>query len=870
MEKQKIKLSVAEAKKLLKNYLPDFLKRHGIRRKGEKMFQCIYPDHEDSNPSMHIYRSFNDELMYACMGCGRTGDIFVANHILTGAPLSGYDFILKNLQPLAEMYGFEVDIRPLTAEELEKLNIRSVNAVVKDIIIGELRKNFHTVNQAVKEYIDSHGLKEELFIDFSVGYCSDYRNLVSQLKATGFDDEIIAKAGITSTIFNENNLIFAIIDENGNVNGFAARNCAFDKENGIGSKYVNTQSNAVFRMRGTLYNINRALRKQSKIKSLYITEGQTDAIALDKAGYRAIAICGSTFSEEHIMALQRLGENDIVFVLDGDKAGEAATIKAITSILEGINNFRSRVVWLPEGEDPNSYIVKYGPEAFLRLRHVTTFTWKLDYLKQSGQFNDYEIAEMMVKLVANESSEIQKEQKLNELSEVCGVNINALRSELSKLINHREKAIKTERANIVRSAIAALEKDPDNALLIFQESQNAIREIMARYNNDLYGFSHTLNVIDDFVLRSDTYSQENFLYFGGMPIFEKKHLGPMNKKLFILGGEPNAGKSSFMINLAISILNAHEDFPHWDQIGSPERYNDVCIFFHTIDDSFDEIFPRFVSALAAFEHPYININRVAAPDMYGMKSDEAFMYVRNMAIQKVKDWVQRGRLIIKDSTVGSTIQTAYNVITNIQEQYPGRRVLYFLDNMYKLTDFESSDEIVKLTKLARTLKQDISVDLNVTTFATIEYRKGELGTQRSNSRQKLNEMIKYSKSLEYDANWIGHLLNEMHTNPDTTALYYWDPQVPINERTEENKLPIVKLAVTKNKISKFKNDIFYYFYPEKALFMELTAKDVAASEGPTREILSRYFNLEGVEPESILDKIPKPSFYKQVLDVVYG
>ena len=81
------------------------------------------------------------------------------------------------------------------------------------------------------------------------------------------------------------------------------------------------------------------------------------------------------------------------------------------------------------------------------------------------------------------------------------------------------------------------------------------------------------------------------------------------------------------------------------------------------------------------------------------------------------------------------------------------------------------------------------------------------------------------KTLEYDANWIGHLINDLHTI-ESTEMYFSEKTYENGNVPQNEKLPVITLKVGKNKITDFKGDIHYYFLPSKALFMEVNKSNI--------------------------------------------
>lgn len=338
--------NLEEAKALLKTKLPEFLAKNNIHPAGKNpnKYRSIYSDTIDRNPSMHLYKKADGSYNYWCFSTGRGGDIFVANNVITNAPLLGHEFVNNNVLPLCEMFDIEYTPRPLTAEEIEEMNIRSIYEMIKEKITMSLgieinKQDKCEIEQNVIEYLKQKDLFDvNIARQYGLGYVSSYDDLIRELEECGATKEFLIKIGIHNFIFNKHNLLFTQFDEFGKAKGFAARNCNFSKENNVGSKYYNIENNRIYNKRNSLYNIHNAIKKRKKngSMSLYICEGYSDAIALDRNDFRSGALCSTNLTDDHISFLQKIGETDIVFILDGDAAGQKNTGRIITEVMKGI------------------------------------------------------------------------------------------------------------------------------------------------------------------------------------------------------------------------------------------------------------------------------------------------------------------------------------------------------------------------------------------------------------------------------------------------------------------------------------------------------------------------------------------------------
>ncbi len=111
-------------------------------------------------------------------------------------------------------------------------------------------------------------------------------------------------------------IIFPIKDKLNNTIGFGGRILE-----GIGPKYINSSENEFFKKRSLLYNMNNLKNIKSKLDKLFLVEGYTDVIAMDKAGFNSVAPLGTAVSQEQLNLAWQYNNEPIIF-FDGDKAGK--------------------------------------------------------------------------------------------------------------------------------------------------------------------------------------------------------------------------------------------------------------------------------------------------------------------------------------------------------------------------------------------------------------------------------------------------------------------------------------------------------------------------------------------------------------------
>jgi replicative DNA helicase len=188
---------------------------------------------------------------------------------------------------------------------------------------------------------------------------------------------------------------------------------------------------------------------------------------------------------------------------------------------------------------------------------------------------------------------------------------------------------------------------------------------------------------------------------------------------------------------------------------------------------------------------------------------EKILERRETGYSVVRELIRTGRLVVKDANDGNTIAYAEKLIKYYKQKYPKRNIVYVLDNFHKLHDFEAmnSDERVRFKKVSNVMK-DIATKFHICVITTVEYRKTKHGDHATNAD------IGETGQIEYDASLIAHLHNEVHERGKDAKIYHIGG-------TDMNpiQLPRIEVNIGKNKITAFKNRLFFDFFPENSDFV---------------------------------------------------
>ena len=230
------------------------------------------------------------------------------------------------------------------------------------------------------DYLHGRGLDDGVIRRFGLGASSDqWDGLTSFLSEKGFTQDELSMAGLTVVKSGSaydmfrSRAMFPIIDQYGNVLGFGGR-----AMNDAKPKYLNTSDTPVFNKRKGVYAIN-LIRKQRDLKRILLVEGYMDVVAISQAGViGAVATLGTALTSEQARLLKRFAP-EVHLAYDGDEAGQHAIERGL-EILEA-EDVPAKVLFFPDGLDPDEFIRQRGLDAFQALRPMTPTSFRMQRLR---------------------------------------------------------------------------------------------------------------------------------------------------------------------------------------------------------------------------------------------------------------------------------------------------------------------------------------------------------------------------------------------------------------------------------------------------------------------------------------------------------
>lgn len=341
--------------------LVEVLSSHVEFKRAGTAFKALCPFHDEKTPSFTVQKG---DTHYHCFGCGAHGD---AIQFLISYLKMGFNDAVESLSE-----RFHVVLDKVEGQDEPK---GPPKAKMKEALLEACRYYHFNLLQGeegriVLNYLFERGLDLDFINRFMVGLAPLQNGFFSKyMQEKGFHKDILEAAGLVSLKDNYcrdfflDRITFPIHDAAGAVIGFSARKY---KEETYGGKYINTQETSLFKKSRVLFGLNHSRRAIAKQRKALIVEGQIDALRLIQEGFNiTVAGQGTAFGEGHVQELLNLGVNIVYLALDSDPAGYEAAQK--------IGNFFQRegvevkVVELPNGMDPDSYLQQYDANSFLVL-----------------------------------------------------------------------------------------------------------------------------------------------------------------------------------------------------------------------------------------------------------------------------------------------------------------------------------------------------------------------------------------------------------------------------------------------------------------------------------------------------------------------
>ena len=331
-----------------------------LKRRGTSMIG-LCPFHNEKTPSFHVSVG---KGIFKCFGCGKGGDSvrFIMDHEKANYP--------EALRYLANKYSIEIAEVENTPEEQAVNDRRESLYIVSAWAANYFKQQMHETDEGKSiglSYFKERGFRDDIIHKFELGYSPDVWDALTQgAISEGYKIDFLEETGLTIRKENEKlydrfrgRVMFPIHSFTGRVIGFGGRTLKTDKAI---PKYVNSPESDIYHKSNVLYGLFFAKKSMRDEDNCYLVEGYADVLSVHQAGIEnVVASSGTSLTIEQIRMIGRFTKN-ITILYDGDEAGIKASLRGLDMILEeGLN---VKIVLFPDGDDPDSYVQKFGSAAF--------------------------------------------------------------------------------------------------------------------------------------------------------------------------------------------------------------------------------------------------------------------------------------------------------------------------------------------------------------------------------------------------------------------------------------------------------------------------------------------------------------------------
>ncbi len=322
-----------------------------LKKKGREYWACC-PFHGEKTPSFSVSPT---KQFYHCFGCQKSGNAI--------GFLMDYDHMefVEAIESLAASLGLEVPHEEGSGPPRPAKNTLEPMYQVMEKCSTYYQAQLKQSPVAI-DYLKNRGISGQTAKTYGIGYAPEsWNNLQGDKKLLVDSGMLILKHHGKNYDRFRNRLMFPIRDRRGRTIAFGGR--VINPEDN--PKYMNSPESLLFHKGNEIYGLYEMKKSVTNIDRIYITEGYMDVVALAEHGVTtAVATLGTAINNRQIEGLFRVCKN-LVFCFDGDAAGKKAAWRSLEECLPSLKEGRlARFLFLPEGQDPDSYIGEFGKNAF--------------------------------------------------------------------------------------------------------------------------------------------------------------------------------------------------------------------------------------------------------------------------------------------------------------------------------------------------------------------------------------------------------------------------------------------------------------------------------------------------------------------------
>jgi DNA primase len=466
VEEVKQRLSIED---VISEYVP--LKRAGRNWRGLSPFSNEKTPSFMVSPEKQIWHDFSS---------GKGGNMFSFVMEVEGLDFKGA------LELLARKAGIDLEQYRSSPRRggPDKERLHELNELAAKFYQVQFSKN----KTALRYVLEKRQFSKETALEWRLGYSPNNGSaLLEYAKAKGFSEAEIKQAGLSAKSYRggiqdmfRGRLMIPLQDPQGRVIGFTARLLSDDPN---APKYINTPQTVLYDKSRHIYGLHLAKESIRKTKIAVLVEGNLDVIASHQAGVRQVAAtAGTALTEPHLKALSRF-TGDIRLSFDADKAGVAATERAIP-IASRVKVSLS-IIDVPSGKDPDE-LIRQDPELWKRAidNNQYALDWLMARYKKLLDINSAkgkrEFSDVLLPVVRGLSDDVERDHYLNAIAGTIHVSKDALTQKLSKTSGpetaERRRRVKVTPQQLDKAAIENQKTQDQFLALMF--SRQTLREFL--------------------------------------------------------------------------------------------------------------------------------------------------------------------------------------------------------------------------------------------------------------------------------------------------------------------------------------------------------------------------------------------------------
>ncbi len=484
-----------------------------LKKRG-KNYVGLCPFHQEKTPSFTVS---SERQMYHCFGCGAGGNVFT--FVMEHDRVS----FVEAVRTLAARAGIS-----LPEEGTDRAETSETEALY-DACKRAGRHFYDNLTTTVDgklalEYFHHRGFTDETIRLFGLGYSMNFwDDLVRLAEREHLDIRVMERAGLVlkreettaggpaGTYYDRfrGRAMFPIFSASGRTIGFGARKLREDDPLG---KYINSPETPIYVKSRVLYGLAQAREEIRARDNAILVEGYADLLSVYQAGVKnVVASSGTALTDEQIRLIGRYAKA-ITLVYDADSAGSKAMVRGADLIIE--NGLDVRIVELPQGEDPDSFVRGQGGEAFSAL--VTNAVSFLDFrariFRAEGLFETPEgktkAVRSLVETIARMKDELKRNFYIKEVAEKYDIYESVLFRELERLLGDRSRRSAIEQTAVRRAApeappivpgsdetpVPAGERDLLKAML--EQGPSMVTFVFSRVSPDAFTHGRARAIVD--------------------------------------------------------------------------------------------------------------------------------------------------------------------------------------------------------------------------------------------------------------------------------------------------------------------------------------------------------------------------------------